>query len=62
MLEAEPTAAIDYIWSVLEASTEKAASKPSPAGWTKQESVLEGRRQPGPRGGTRWDLIAPFYH
>lgn len=62
MLEAERTAAIDYVWSGLEASAEKAASTPSPPARTKQESVLEGRTQPGPGGGTRWDLKAPFYY
>lgn len=62
MLEVEAAAAIGYIWGVLEVSAESAASKHSPPARTKHECVLEGIMQPGPRGGTRWDLIALFYY
>lgn len=62
MLEEKVAAAIDYVWGVLEVSAVSATSKHSPPAWTKRESVLEGIMQPGPRGGTRWDLIALFYY
>lgn len=44
MLETEPMAAIDYVWSGLEASAEKAVSTLSPPAWTKQESVWREER------------------